>query len=192
MSPPTLSYKKSTKKLREIESLKKKQNLTPEESAKIQKESYYKNTVHELTKKQFHDLPDDVLYIIMSFLPYNTRLSILKQKYPIKNIISKLEKIPHDNTSLMKKLHKCATMAFDLNLHYYHDNTIMLFMYMHKSPYPNYDSHNKCNFIRMIFACCKNYTQIYKPNYHGANTKYGILFHESSVFKLYSHVLKLC
>jgi len=191
MSPPTLSYKKSLKKLREIESLKTKQNLSQEESAKIQKESYYKNNVKELTKKQLHDLPDDVLYIIMSFLPYNTRLYILKQKYPIKNIISKLEKIPYDNRNIMKKLHKCALMAFDLNKQYRDDDTLMLLMYMRESHYPNYDSHNKSHFIRMIYACCKRYTQIYNPAYSKSYTANRIVFHESSILKLYSHVLKL-
>jgi hypothetical protein len=84
-------YKKALKKIREIEQLKQKSIVTDEEREKIGKEKYYRKIIKEKNKITMDDLPEEILYCIMSYLPFGARLSFLRKKYEDDFVIKKLE-----------------------------------------------------------------------------------------------------
>lgn len=102
--------KKYEKKLREIELLKRKQHHTKEELEKMQRESFYKEQMFEKTKKKFEDIPEDMIFIILSYLPLCERLNILKHKYPTSVLKKSLSMLPI-TVETFYKLYPCVTMA---------------------------------------------------------------------------------
>ena len=120
---PALSnnYKNSLKKLRRnrLPLCKERGNrdcyfkylIEVDDEQDIRDES--KEIVREKIGIDFNDLPEDTIYMILEFLPCNTRLAILKHKYNksfIKNIINK---IPQSVEGLTKAW-KCADLAVKL------------------------------------------------------------------------------
>ena len=110
-------YKKALKKLREIDKLKTKTNLTSDEKDKLSNEKYYKEIIkiQNKTKQTLHyitfdSLPDDTVNIIIEYLPYNTRVAILRNKYPNKIIETKLEKMVY-SIETNNKLYICAKIC---------------------------------------------------------------------------------
>ena len=117
----------------------------------------------------FNDLPDDTIYMILEFLPCNTRLAILKHKYNksfIKNIINKIPQSVEELT----KAWKCADLAVKLieslglfgsrdiynNLSTY---SVSLFKAERKPEL--YSSWYKEAFLKIILTALKHYTKIY-------------------------------
>ena len=81
----TVCQRNYTKKLREISKLKQKKQISSEELEKIKKESEYKKLVGAYVAPPFTErnnimnkLPDDVLFIILSYIPKNVRLMCFK------------------------------------------------------------------------------------------------------------------
>jgi hypothetical protein len=100
---------KEQKKLREIENLKKKPNLTPEELAKVNKEYQYKKFMNK-NKPLLETLPDELQQVILSYLPINTRLNILRNKYSIEFLTKKLVNLPK-NLKTFDKLYHYVTLV---------------------------------------------------------------------------------
>jgi hypothetical protein len=67
--------------------IKAKTKLTQEELNKVELETYYENQMKEFHKKTFNDLPEDVHNYILTFLDTNTRLNLLRTKYPTQFIL---------------------------------------------------------------------------------------------------------
>jgi hypothetical protein len=145
--------KKMQKKLREIENLKKKPNLTPEELAKVNKEDQYKKSMNK-NKPLLETLPDELQQVILSYLPINTRLNILRNKYSIEFLTEKLVKLPK-NLKTFDKLYHFVTMVEPILSEMHKINMTDLFYY-------DIFYHGNTNFeyeIRMIRH--KNYNYYY-------------------------------
>jgi len=145
--------KKMQKKLREIENLKKKPNLTPEELVKVNKEQQYKKSMNK-NKPLLETLPDELQQIILSYLPINTRLNILRNKYSIEFLTKKLVKLPK-NLKTFDKLYHYVTLVEPILSEMHKINMTDLFYY-------DIFYHGNVNFeyeIRMIKH--KNYNYYY-------------------------------
>ena len=110
-----LNYKKYEKKMREIQQLKLKKTLSKEEKEKVAMESFYITQLEEKNKKQFNDLPDDVIYIILSFLPPKERLNMLRKKYSHSFFTTKLTMLPTSIATFFI-LQKCVNFAITILL----------------------------------------------------------------------------
>jgi hypothetical protein len=136
-------------------------------------------------------LPDDIQYIILSYLDPNTRLSILKQKYPIDYLNCKLNALPKTSPSL-KKLYTCTTNVKHIWKKYLNkedaiNKEISLcidgpFRRLNKFPCYYFD---KLEYITMTTIC--NYTKMYE------NTDDKILLceNEMKILNLYNHIIQL-
>jgi len=106
--------KKYAKKLREIQRLKQKPNPTEEEKVKLAKENQFKKELRtRSTTPLLNRIPDDVQQIILSFLPTNIRLNILRKKYNIRDIEVALYDAP-DSVSLLKIYHRYGMICRDI------------------------------------------------------------------------------
>lgn len=119
--------KKMQKKLREIENLKKKPNLTPEELAKVNKEYQYKKSMNK-NKQLLETIPDDLQQVILSYLPINTRLNLLRNKYSIEYLTEKLVKLPQ-NLKTFDKLYHYVTLVEPILSEMHKINMTDLFYY---------------------------------------------------------------
>jgi hypothetical protein len=112
-------------------------------------------------------LPEEMIHIILEYLPIDTRIKILKNKYNEKIIQLKLENIP---TTDIKKLFEYASIAeevlkfalkkesnvfeqFSISATEWFKEEIELHKYLR---------FYKENFTKMILAAMKYYTKIYK------------------------------
>jgi hypothetical protein len=121
VQPKDKQQKKYLKKLREIETLKKKQNLTPDELLKIEKYADYKKIISKNNGSLLESIPDDIKQIILSYLPLNVRLNILRQKYPIEIITKILSEIPK-NLKMFDKLYHLVTLLEPILTEFYKKN----------------------------------------------------------------------
>ena len=119
--------KKMQKKLREIENLKKKSNLTPEELAKVNKDHQYKKSMNK-NKPLLETVPDDIQQVILSYLPINIRLNVLRNKYSIEYLTEKLVKLPK-NLKTFDKLYHYATLVEPILSEMHKINMTDLFYY---------------------------------------------------------------
>lgn len=107
-----MSSKKIEKKLREIQILKEKKTLTPQEVEKIQKEKDYKNILKS-DEKVLEVLPDDVQRYILEFMDTNTRLKYLFSKYSPNFVKNKLSLLSMNKLTL-KRLYSCQKYIMDV------------------------------------------------------------------------------
>jgi hypothetical protein len=184
-------YKKAMKKLREIESLINKKTLTKEEREKVEKKSYYKNIINSQNKIKFTDLPDDVLFIIISYLPVNVRLNILKKKYTFDFISNKIKNMSVTN-KVVKKLCYYANIVNDILRESYFNSEGYSKYYSEWLRYYYTDVVTGSNteylkglFSDMILHVIKNYIKMYKNK----NLKDKYLQFEKKIFHLYSFII---
>jgi hypothetical protein len=122
IQPVDKQNKKYLKKLREIETLKKKQNLTPDELSKIEKYTEYKKIISKNNGSSLlESIPDDIKQLILSYLPLNTRLNILRQKYPIELLTKRLSEIPK-NIKMFDKFYHLVTLLEPILSEFYKKN----------------------------------------------------------------------
>ena len=200
------NYKNTVKGLRKLSST--------EESAKAHKKNLYlhlqdteleeendNESSNELTvqssreKKDvnFDDLPDDIIYIILGFLSYNTRVAILKNKYSKYYIKSKLEKITKTVKGI-NQMWKCAEIAGGLleNLLEYQSgifNNFSIYSVEHfkkEKEAELYSNYYRDNFTKIILAAIHHYSKIYKFG-HYTNQKV-IEYIEKVVLKIFAHL----
>lgn len=106
-------YRKGCKKIREIETLKMKKYLTEPEIEKVSKELFYKHMVRQNKRPKFEDLPQEMVNAIIEYLPYNTRLAILKRKYP-KQLIKEILRGLRANNINLANLYPCAMFSSEI------------------------------------------------------------------------------
>jgi hypothetical protein len=95
-----MNHRALRKKLREIDRLKCLSSLSHEEEEKLKREGAYRDEFARITKRTIKDLPEDVEFIIISYLSPNLRLILLKQKYSYKFLEDKLYSMPKCSSTL--------------------------------------------------------------------------------------------
>ena len=137
-------------------------------------EEFVKEELQEEKKEEhgitgLNKLPVDTINIILEYLPYNTRLAILKHKYSKNNIKFILNNVPQTVDGLTK-LWKCADIASQLLKIILCDRSKIFGNFMtgsvsgfkrEKNP-EKYFSYYKENFTKIILAAMKHYSRIYK------------------------------
>jgi len=179
-------YRKAAKKLREIERLKNKDLLTEEERNKINNELHLKVEAIKFKKPTFIDLPEEVLNIIVGFLPINRRLAILRYKYSNDVFKQMIKKLP-DTSEITRKLYSLAKLAYEVT-HNCLDMTSAtrhkIFPYsltvyrLYKEPYyPKGYTRAilKEYFSDLIMTSIEKYVKVYKAN---RNNKFAHIMYE--------------
>ena len=157
-------------------------------------------TLNELTKKKcrekkditFNDLPEDMIYLILDFLPYNTRLAILKNKYNQNYIKMKIEKIPKTIKG-MNQIWKCAEIAkyilenvLEHNSDVFHNLSMYsLISFKKEKQMELYSMYYKEKFTKIILSAIHHYTKIYKIS-NCTNKK--IIKHEKKMLNMFAHI----
>ena len=173
------NYKKVVKMLRRQSSssffCKKKVSysnyykLLIDDEEEIVKEEFQEEKNEKLGITGLNKLPVDTINIILEYLPYNTRLAILKHKYSKNNIKFILNKVPQTVDGLTK-LWKCADIAAQLLKILLCDRSKIFGNFMtgsvsgfkrEKNP-ELYSNYYKENFTKIILAAMKHYSRIYK------------------------------
>jgi hypothetical protein len=118
----------------------------------------------------FNDLPEDTIYQILAYLPYNTRIEILKRKYNKHYLRNTLNKMSQTSEGLTQ-LWKCATTAIQLK----HllcinkvlpDYSIRFFKKDLKlKKVLDFSEHYKSNFSEIILTIIRHYSIIYKGKF---------------------------
>jgi hypothetical protein len=200
------NYKNTVKGLRKLSST--------EESAKARKKNLYlhlqdteleedndnessnKLTVQNSREKKgvnFDNLPEDMLYIILDFLPYNTRVAILKNKYSKYYIKSKLEKITKTVKGI-NQIWKCAEIAGGLleNLLECQSGIFNNFSIYSVQGFKKenrkelYTMYYGENLTKIILAAIHHYSKIYKFGHY--TNKKVIEYIEKVVLKIFAHL----
>ena len=200
------NYKNAVKGLRKLSST--------EESAKARNKNLYlhlkdaeleddneNESSNELTvqssreKKDvnFEDLPEDIIYIILGFLSYNTRVAILKNKYSKYYIKNKIEKITKTMKG-MSQIWKCAEIAKDLLESVIEDHsgifqnfsTYSVEHFKKEKEVELYSTYYRDNFTKIILSAIHHYSKIYKFSYYANKTV--IEYIEKVVLKIFAHL----
>ena len=113
-------------------------------------------------------LPEEMINNILEYLPKNTRLAILKNKYNKKIVQNKLEQIPQ-SYDFLSKLYKCASIAKEVIEYALEDSDILESLPTHTIKYfeeekdhSKYARYYKEKFTEIIMGAVKHYTKIYK------------------------------
>jgi len=112
-------------------------------------------------------LPEDMIYLILQYLPIDTRLKILKNKYNAKIMELKLQDV---SATDIKKLFECASNAEEvLKFVLKKDSDVFtkfslgaIEWFKEEKQLKKYLCFYKENFTNMILAAMKYYTKIYK------------------------------
>jgi len=179
MSKTNMNYKKSVKMLRKP--------LLVNEKKVVKHGSYYKELnceeeeeevgedfMEELKEKDcssFNRLPEEMINIILEYLPYNIRLAILKHKYNKNFIRSMLKKMPLTFDGLTR-LFKCADIAsqlLDMIISYrskIFENLTpgSVICFKHEKSPEEYSRWYSEQFTKIILAALKHYTLIYRAD----------------------------
>jgi hypothetical protein len=160
-------------------------------------ESSNELTVQKLSREKkgvnFDDLPEDVLYIILEFVPYNKRIAILKHKYNKSAIKLKLKKMS-ENIEGIKKLWSCARISKDLLVSLLdYDSGVFENLTTHSvkvfKKEKNLELHSKYyreNFIKIILTAIHHYSKIYKFGYY---TNKKVIEHiEKIILNIFAHL----
>jgi hypothetical protein len=191
--------RKIEKKLREINKLKNKSNLTKEELAKVKKEDQYKRSLNKI-KQLLKTIPDTIKVIILSYLSDNIRLNLLKEKHSIKTLTEILLGLPK-SIKIYYKLHHCVTLVEPILAEMYKikmtdfwytnvfDNYVDNFAFIFRSDYYIDKYYIQCfenqkykdeirffsnRYINIIVYILKIYTKMYRenrPEWHKMNER---------------------
>jgi hypothetical protein len=204
------NYKNTVKGLRKLTSNKESVKESKKNSFRFLEDmdsedcdQYFESsTSNEVTVQQssrekkgvkFDDLPEDALYIILEFLPYNKRIAILKHKYSKYSIKRKLEKIPETIKGIYQ-MWKCAKISRNLlfSLLEYDSGVFDNFsthsvrFYKKEKNWELYSEYYGENFTKIILAAIHHYSKIYKFK-HYTNKK--VIEHiEKTILNLFAHL----
>jgi len=119
------------------------------------------------TKLNVSSLPEDMIYLILQYLPIDTRLKILKNKYNAKIMELKLQDV---SATDIKKLFECASNAEEVLKFVLKKDSVVftkfssgaIEWFKEEKQLKKYLCFYKENFTNMILAAMKYYTKIYK------------------------------
>jgi hypothetical protein len=195
------NYKNALKKLRKINSsfINKRE--------KQAEGNYYKYLIDEQVEEQeqelleekarasynCNDLPEDIINIILTFLPYKTRLLLLKRKYSRSSLKCMLQNIPDTNEDLIK-MWKCASIANKLLQSVINDESRIFenistysVRYFQKENAKLYSLYYKEHFTKIILAALRHYSAIYK---FGSYTNKKVVEHiEQIMLNIFAHLV---
>ena len=113
-------------------------------------------------------LPEEIINNILEYLPKNTRIAILKNKYNKKTLQNKLNKMP-DTYVFLSKLHKCASIAKEVVEYALQNKDILQTLptraikyFKQETEHDKYKKYYKESFTKLILVALKYYTKIYK------------------------------
>ena len=145
------------------------------------------------TKKRlnFNCLPDDMINLILQYLPIDTRLKIIKNKYNAKIMQLKLQNI---SSTDIQKLFECASNAEEvLKFVLKKDSDIFtkfslgaIEWFKEEKELKKYLWFYKENFTEMILAAMKYYTKIYKKVNCPTRLLYNIYTYNNT-FRTYTY-----
>jgi len=191
MSALSNNYKNSLKKLRKNSAPLCKKGATFHNYYKYLTEvednsSECVETVREKNAMNFNDLPEDIIFTILNFLPCSTRLAILKHKYNKTFIKSMINKVPR-SIEVLKKIWNCAKIAKNLLeslglLDYKGDlyknlNIVCLSCFKNEAKPELYSIWYKEGFLKIILTAVKHYTKIYNNKTLVRKIKFQIGYH---------------
>jgi len=165
--------------------------LTAEEDQEELEQVVRKETV----SYNCNDLPEDIINIILKFLPYKTRLLLLKRKYTRSSLKCILQNISETNEDLTK-MWKCASIARKLLQSVIIDESdifnnfsiysLGIFKKENANLYPLY---YKEHFTKIILAAIRHYSAIYK---FGPYTNKKVIEHiEQIMLNIFAHLVRL-
>ena len=162
-------------------------------------EQYFESS-NDLTRKScrekngiiFDNLPEDMINLILGFLPYNTRLAILKGKYNKNYIKSKIGKIPKTIKGF-GQICKCAEIAKGLLESLLEDESVINNSYTYSVQFFKKEKHLELylnyyteNFTKIIWAAIHHYSKIYKFKYY---TNKKVIEHiEKTILNIFAHL----
>jgi hypothetical protein len=162
------------------------------------------NEPNVLTKNSFNlnYLPEDTINIILEYLPFYTRIKILKIKYHEKNLQLKLQNIPKTNLNKLFEYAKTSQEVLDFVLNkesfvFTNLSTYALNSFKKEKELDKYSDYYKKNFTAIILAAMKHYTKIYKKPQTDTKLLYGNtkqynnnkIVIEEIIFRLYAQVI---
>ena len=158
------------------------------------------NLIIETKKqRQLEDLPEDIWFLVLSYMPLHVRLTILRKKYPYNEMKRKLVRIDFkDKLSSILKLYRNALKSrpiiqncFDINM----DLRCRLtgFYLLDKQPKnceicKNSNFYKK-KFIEIIAAAFHHYTKLYRKQNQILPKKMKLC--EKNMLHLYCQILNL-
>jgi hypothetical protein len=167
------AYRKAVKKIREIEYLKTKIVLNEDEQKKVSQELIYKEIARRNKALCFEDLPEEIVNVIVEFLPFNVRIALLKRKYNKKYIKEMLEKLPY-KMSILTDLWPCAMISREILLSFLLKKTDDMYCDMKSSmkavllfsdsfvTEKKHKYYYQGVFVELIIKAVYHYTKIYK------------------------------
>jgi hypothetical protein len=192
--------RKYAKKLREIESLQAKSILTTEECEKIAKKSLYQKWIRKMhTPTCIGHLPEDIQFIILSYLPPSARLHLLKGKYSVADLETRLFRLPANMSSiytLSSYIGWCSSIFTYTSINRYVYRTKMIYSGLYKKKWKHVSKQEVDFFVHIILDVCTNYTKMYR-HFHKLNKKEytkapiadEIYKCETAMLQLYKHIL---
>lgn len=164
---PTTNKENKTKKnfYECLEILYDEEDFETDESV----ESNKKVAVIKQNNLDINRLPEEMLNIILGYLPMETRIAVLKCKYNKKKIQTKLTNMPKTEEKL-KKLFKCASVAKEV-LKFVLKSESDVFKnfalyatenFKKEKELNAYYQYYKENFTKLILAAIRHYTRFYK------------------------------
>ena len=151
-----------------------------------------RNICREKNGTNFDNLPEDMVYLILGFLPYNTRLAILKCKYNKNYIKSKIGKIPKTIKGL-RQIWKCAEMAKDVLENLLEDkndifknlSTYSVQCFKKEKQMELYSNYYTENFTKIIWAAIQHYSKMYKFKSY---TNKKVIKYEKKILNIFTRI----
>ena len=202
MSKQNINYKNTVKRLRRSSIVEEKINLKKgfvsyfTELEDFEEETVIENINEQIVLKS-PTLPDDMINIILEYLPYNIRLLILKRKYNKNYIQSILKKVSVSSDGLTK-IWSCANISAELikiieveKGDILNNVSLSCIRSFKKEIKPEkYYKWYIENFTKIIIYAIKNYTIIYKKN-TSWQIKNVINYIEHIMLHIYAHLIAM-
>jgi len=158
------------------------------------------NLIIETKKqRQLEDLPEDIWFIVLSYMPLHVRLTILRKKYPYNEIKRKLVGIDSkDKLSSILKLYRIALKSQPIIQNCFGTNIDVYFrltgIYLLDKQPKNCEICKNSNFykrkfIEIIAAAFHHYVKLYKKEQQILPKKMKLC--EKNMLHLYCQILNL-
>ena len=140
------------------------------------------------------ELPQDVQYIILSYLPLSDRIVYLKKKYSCKYCITKLTEFVSTDLRVMYKLYQCAKDSRDVlfktpdfDLESYHDY-LHFYDSLDKKLAMEKPDYYKSKYALSILISIKNYERSWFKQFHGPNVLNKL---EKKIIKMFATIIMI-
>lgn len=149
-------------------------------------------------ERNIEDLPEDIWFLILSYMPLHIRLTILRKKYPYNEMKRKLVEIdPKDNLSSILKLYRIAMKSrpiiqncFGINIDVRCRLTGLYFLDKQPKNCEICKNSNfyKSKFVEIIAAAFHHYVKLYKKEQQILPKKMKLC--EKNMMHIYCQILQ--